>query len=99
MTSSVDVHFASTNFDLPLSTKQTPFSTPGPQVSTSKHNQTSFLTHQLALVITDDVILPTVAEEPTSAADVIFLSMITNPTGGVTCIEIPYELSYEQQLF
>ena len=106
-TRSVDVHITSPNHDLPFSTNaDSPSSTPGPQVSTSTHNQTSLSTHQEeALIITDDGILPetseiptlqTETEEPTSAADVIARSKIADPTEGVTCIEIPHELSYEQ---
>ena len=105
---SVDVHIASPNRDLPFSTNpDSPSSTPGPQVSTSTHNQTSSVsTHQEdVLVTTDEVILPetseistlqTETEEPTSAADAITRSKLTDPTEGVTCIEIPHELSYEQ---
>ena len=105
---SVDVHITSPTRDLPFSTNaDSPSSTPGPQVSTSTHNQISSLSaHQEDVLVTpDDVILPetsemltlqTETEEPTSAADTVTRSKLNDPTEGVTCIETHHELSYEQ---
>ncbi|KAI6646431.1 Nucleoprotein TPR [Oopsacas minuta] len=103
----VDVNIASPTRNLPFSSNaDSPSSTPGPQVSTSTNNQNSSVsTRQEDLLGTDEIMLPetsevpllqTETEEPTSAADVITRIELPEPTEGVSCIEIPHELSYDQ---
>ena len=105
---SVDV--SSPNRVLPFSSNgDSPSSTPGPQVSTSTHNQNPLSSQQddlppdhvlSMLPETSEVPLIHIhadTEEPTSAgADGIARFDMTEPSEGVTSIETPQELAYEQ---
>ena len=94
---------------LPFSSNgDSPSSTPGPQVSTSTHNQIPLSAQQedpppdhglTMLPETSEAPLIHVhieTEEPTSAADGVPAFDLTDPSEGVTSIEIPQELAYDQ---
>ena len=82
-----------------------PSSTPGPQVSTSTHDQNPLSAQQEDLPLdrglamlpeTSEAPLHVETEEPTSAADGISRFDLTDPSEVVTSIEIPQELAYDQ---